>query len=172
MTPQGRVSPVATQRDGVGEGCTLCIFAKSETSSVSRRKHSRALVTRQLPQEENSSSWAVGPLVFVSFQDCTLQPLVASVWSVALNHFFSRKLEEGFIAVSKPISCIACAKRLIAVSLRLLLRLSQNVTLSIAKYCAVEKTGANRTWETLFVQNLNNILCQNKCDNGLLFLAP
>lgn len=94
--------------------------------------------------------------------------LVSGIKSI----FFSRKLEEGFIAVSKPISCIACAKRLIAVSLRLLLRLSQNVTLSIAKYCAVEKTGANRTWETLFVQNLNNILCQNKCDNGLLFLAP
>lgn len=156
----------------LGEGVPLCIFAKSETSSVSRRKHSRAHVTRQLPQEENSSSWAVGALVFVSFQDCTLQPLVASVWSVTLNQFFSRKLEEGFIAVSKPISCIACAKRLIAISLRLLLRLSQNVPLSIAKYCAVEKTGANRTWEKLFVQNLNNILCQNKCDNGLLFLAP
>lgn len=101
MTPQGRVSPVATQRDGDGEGSTLCIFAKSETSSVSRRKHSRALVTQQLPQEENSSSWAVGALVFVSFQDCTLQPLVASVWSVALNQFFFQEVRGRFYSCIK-----------------------------------------------------------------------
>lgn len=141
MTPQAWDSPVATQRDGVGGRSTLCIFAKSETSSMSRRKHSRARVTRQLPQEANRSSWAVGALVYLSFQDCALHPLVASVWSVALNQMFFRTLEEGFVAVSKPIPCIACVKRLIAASLRRLLRLSQNVTLSIARFRAVEKTG-------------------------------
>lgn len=53
----------------------------------------------------------------------------------------SRKPEDGFIAVSKLRSCVACLRRLIAVSLLGLLRLSQNVALSGAKRHTVEKTG-------------------------------
>lgn len=90
------------------EEVPLCIFAKSETSSVSRRKHSRALVTWQLPQEESSLSWAVGALVFASFQDCTLQPLVASVWSVTLNQISFQEVRGRFYSCIKayPLHCL------------------------------------------------------------------
>lgn len=129
----------------LGEGVPLCIIAKSETSSVSSRN--RPHVTRQLPQEEISSSCVYvgrgggGSCLYYFPRQHTATPCPASIWSVGINPDFSRKLEECFAAVSKLISCIACVQRLIAVSLLHLLRLSQNVTLSVAKCRTVEKTG-------------------------------
>lgn len=134
-------------------------------------------VTRQLPQEENSSSWGgggeKGTLVCTPFQDCILQPLVQLQ--------FGRWPSTRFLQEAGRWSCSGIKADLLhclceEIHCHFLASFTQTLPKMLPypepNTAQWERLVANRTWEKLFVQNLNNILCQNKCDNGLLCLAP
>lgn len=101
-------------------------------------QRNKGSVTQQLPQEESCLSW--GATVCLPPQDCISQPLSSFRLLCAIQQDFSRKLGDGFVAISKLTSCVACLKRLI-VSLLHLPRLFQKVAPSITKCLTVEKTG-------------------------------
>lgn len=162
---------------GLGKGGPLCSIAKSETSSVSSRKHSRGRVLMSCHTAASSGRkqfiMGGGALVCTPFQDCISQPLVQLQ--------FGRWHSTRFLQEAGRWSCSGIKADLLhclceEVHCHFLASFTQTLPKMLPypepNTAQWERLVANRTWEKLFVQNLNNILCQNKCDNGLLCLAP